>query len=118
MIAAMGVSREQFRSTCGVGAYLDDCTIVAPPRVAAIGLRAFRDAVATRGWAVNMEKTVCGVAYYVDDATEREEALRVCDGVAGAGRFTGARTMSKRASGVSLCASSITGFNLRCDSYE
>lgn len=42
----------------------------------------------------------------------------MCDGVAGAGRFTGARTMSKRASGVSLCASSITGFNLRCDSYE
>ena len=60
----------------GIGAYLDDCTIVAPPRVAAIGLRAFRDAVETRGWAVNMQKTVCGVAYYVDDATEREEALR------------------------------------------
>ena len=77
MIVAMGVSREQFRSTCGIGAYLDDCTIVAPPRIAAIGLRAFRDAVAQRGWAVNMTKTVCGVAYYVDDVTAREDALRV-----------------------------------------
>eukprot|EP01043_Picozoa_sp_COSAG02_P056900 COSAG02_NODE_6820_length_3343_cov_1.218557_3_plen_80_part_00 len=38
MMVAMGASREQFRSTCGVVASLDDCTIVTPPRMAAIEL--------------------------------------------------------------------------------
>ena len=54
MATAMCKSAREFREVAGVASYLDDCTIVAPPEVAAIGLRAFRDAVAERGWAVNM----------------------------------------------------------------
>lgn len=46
MIAAVGVSRQQFCRTCGVAAYLDDFSIVAPPHIAAVGLRAFQAAVA------------------------------------------------------------------------
>ena len=39
MVKEMGVSRAVFRRTCGVAAYLDDLSIVAPPAVAAVGLR-------------------------------------------------------------------------------
>eukprot|EP01048_Picozoa_sp_COSAG05_P009996 COSAG05_NODE_856_length_6943_cov_105.649912_3_plen_77_part_00 len=74
MITEWGVTQAEFRKTCGIAAYLDDCTIVAPPRVAAVGLRVFSEETAKRGWSVNMSKTVCGVAYYVDDDTEREKA--------------------------------------------
>eukprot|EP01043_Picozoa_sp_COSAG02_P035957 COSAG02_NODE_2605_length_8442_cov_9.552080_14_plen_222_part_01 len=71
MVERMGVTRAQFREsreTCGIAAYLDDCTIVAPPDVAAVGLDTFRTAVVERGWRVNVSKTVCGVGYYTDDA--------------------------------------------------
>ena len=61
MVAAAGVSRSEFGRTCGVAAYLDDLSIVAPPRIAAVELRAFQRAVAQRGWRVNCDKTVCGV---------------------------------------------------------
>ena len=64
MVASGGDARA-FRETGGIAAYLDDCTIVASPAVAAIGLRAFESAVAQRGWRVNLDKTVCGVAYYL-----------------------------------------------------
>lgn len=46
MVRAVGVSRQEFRRTCGVAAYLDDLSIVAPPAVAAVGLRTFQAAVA------------------------------------------------------------------------
>ena len=71
-IAASGGDAVAFRETCGIGAYLDDCTIVAPPQVAAAGLRAFQRAVTTRGWSVNLTKTVCGVGYYTVADGERE----------------------------------------------
>ena len=77
MITEWGVTQAEFRKTCGIAAYLDDCTIVAPPRIAAVGLRVFSEETAKRGWSVNMSKTVCGAAYYVDDDTERETAVRV-----------------------------------------
>ena len=70
-----GVSRQQFCRTCGVAAYLDDLSIVAPPHIAAVGLRAFQAAVAQRGWRVNCDKTVCGVGYYADPA-DRPAMLR------------------------------------------
>ena len=76
MVAAAGVSREEFCRTCGVAAYLDDLSIVAPPRVAAVGLRAFQRAVARRGWRVNCDKTVCGVGYYAA-AADRPALLQV-----------------------------------------
>jgi hypothetical protein len=57
--------------TCGVAAYLDDLSIVAPPAIAAVGLRVFREQVARRGWRVNLDKTVCGVGYYTAADAER-----------------------------------------------
>ena len=84
MVAAAGVSRSEFCRTCGVAAYLDDLSIVAPPRIAAVGLRAFQRAVAQRGWRVNCDKTVCGVGYYADPADRPallREARDALDGV-------------------------------------
>ena len=75
MVSAAGVSREVFRRTCGVAAYLDDLSIVAPPDVAVVGLRVFQEEVAKRGWRVNLDKTVCGVGYYELDVDRRAAML-------------------------------------------
>ena len=83
MVAEMGVSREVFRRTCGVAAYLDDLSIVAPAAVAAVGLRVFRVEVAKRGWQVNLDKTVCGVGYYTHDAQRRVAQLEAARRVFG-----------------------------------
>jgi len=85
MVAEMGCTVAEFRATAGVAAYLDDMTIVAHPRVAAVGLRAFQAAVSSRGWRVNLDKTVCGVGYYEEDAAAKArlhaEAVGIFDGV-------------------------------------
>ena len=53
-------SVERCRTDLAAAGYLDDVTLVGPADAVRRGLDVFADAVRSRGWSVNMDKTVVG----------------------------------------------------------